>query len=404
MTTERKARPKRRSNARRTRSVRGKRSRVKVRQLEHQAAEQIQISTLAMESAVDGIFMIDAQQPFFPVTYANPAFRAMTGYDRKEILGKNYFLLYGAKAEPLIVQRIRETLLQGRSFHGELLNFRKDGGKYWHLLRVSPVRDTGGSITHYVGIQTDVTAMRSRELEIKHQREELLHVTRIGKLAEFVSSLAHEITQPLTAIHSYAHAARRMLPSRATQLREILQYIIDDGQRAGEVIRRLRSLLKKVEPEMRRLDMNALVEETVGLVAADANIKHNILRTSLDGALPPVYGDRIQLQQVLLNLISNSFDAMASTRDFREVLISTSRPDAGTIKVSVRDSGCGIPVQDIPRLFTRFFTSKPDGLGMGLPISRSIIETHGGALGVENNPDHGATFSFTLPVPPGRAA
>ncbi len=145
-------------------------------------------------------------------------------------------------------------------------------------------------------------------------------------------------------------------------------------------------------------------DETVGLVAADANIKHNILRTSLEKALPPVYGDRIQLQQVLLNLLSNSFDAMETTRDFREVLISTVRLDAAMIKVSVRDSGPGIPVQDIPRLFTRFFTSKPDGLGMGLPISRSIIETHGGALMVENNPDNGATFSFTLPVPPGGAA
>ncbi len=262
MTTGRKARPKRGTSAQ---SVRSKRSRVKARRLKHQAAEQIQISTLAMEAAVDGIFMIDAQQPFFPVIYANPAFRAMTGYNRKDILGKNYFLLYGAKAEPLIVQRIRETLLQGHTFQGELLNFRKDGGKYWHLLRVTPVRDAGGGITHYVGIQTDVTTMRLREQEIKHQREELLHVTRIGKLAEFVSSLAHEITQPLTAIHTYAHAARRILPQGAAQLREILQYIIEDGQRAGEVIRRLRSLLKKVEPEMRRLDMNALIDETTAV-------------------------------------------------------------------------------------------------------------------------------------------
>ncbi len=402
MTTGQKTRPKRGPKPRI--AVRRRLSRAAAAaKVDQQVDEQIRISTLAMEAAIDGIFIIDAQQPFFPVTYANPAFRVMTGYDRKDILGKNYFLLYGAEADPLIVQRIRETLLQGRSFHGELLNFRKDGGKYWHLLRVAPVRDAGGNITHYVGIQTDVTTMRQREQEIKQQREELLHVTRIGKLAEFVSSLAHEINQPLTAIHSYANAAQRMLPVGEAKLCEILQYIIDDGQRAAEVIRRLRSLLKKVEPEMKRFDMNDLIIETAGLVAADAHTRHSILRTSLDETLPLVYGDRIQLQQVLLNLISNSFDAMESSRNFREVLISTARHSAGTITVVVKDSGCGIPMQDMPRLFTRFFTSKPDGLGMGLPISRSIIETHGGQFGVENNPDHGATFYFMLPVSSGEA-
>jgi two-component system sensor kinase FixL len=243
-----------------------------------------------------------------------------------------------------------------------------------------------------------MTLMRQRDLEIKEQREELLHVTRVGKLAEFVSSLAHEISQPLTSILSYAQAAQRMLGSREPDLRKILQYIIDDDQRAAEVIRRLRSLLKKSEPEIKPLDMNALIDETVGLVAADVTIRNDVLKTELASDLPIINGDRIQLQQVLLNLISNSFDAMESNQDFREMLISTARKDKGTITVAVKDSGCGIPAQNIPKLFTHFFTSKPDGLGMGLSISRSIVEAHGGRLEVENNPDRGATFYFTLPV------
>jgi signal transduction histidine kinase len=189
-----------------------------------------------------------------------------------------------------------------------------------------------------------------------------------------------------------------MLGSREPDLRKILQYIIDDDQRAAEVIRRLRSLLKKSEPEIKPLDMNALIDETVGLVAADVTIRNDVLKTELASDLPIINGDRIQLQQVLLNLISNSFDAMESNQDFREMLISTARKDKGTITVAVKDSGCGIPAQNIPKLFTHFFTSKPDGLGMGLSISRSIVEAHGGRLEVENNPDRGATFYFTLPV------
>lgn len=236
------------------------------------------------------------------------------------------------------------------------------------------------------------------EREIVKQREELLHVTRVGKLAEFVSSLAHEISQPLTAILSYAQAAKRMLAEREPKLQEILQYIINDDQRAAEVIRRLRSLLKKSEPEIKPLDINALINETIVIIATDAAVRNSVIKTDLDTNLPLVCGDRIQLQQVLLNLISNSFDAIESSQDSREILIRTSRKNTHTIMVAVKDSGCGIPTQNIPKLFIHFFTSKPDGLGMGLSISRSIIESHGGRLDVKNNPGRGATFYFTIPI------
>ena len=360
--------------------------------------EQIYIRTQAMESTTDGIFIIDAQKPNFPIIYANQSFQKMTGYAKREVLGRSYFLFYGADADPRIVNEIKQTIHKGKSFHGEMLNFQKNGKKYWNLLRIAPVRDSNGAITHYIGIQTDVTLMREKELEIDEQREELLHVTRVGKLAEFVSSLAHEISQPLTAILSYAQAAQRMLAGREPELQKILSYIINDDQRAAEVIQRLRSLLKKSKPEMKPLDINALINETMVLIATDATVRNSVIKTELDTNLPIVRGDRIQLQQVLLNLISNSFDALESSLDPREILIRTSRKDTDTIIVAVKDSGCGIPAQNIPKLFTHFFTSKPDGLGMGLSISRSIIEAHGGRLDVENNPDRGATFYFTIPV------
>ncbi len=237
-----------------------------------------------------------------------------------------------------------------------------------------------------------------RTKKIHEQREELLHVTRVGKLAKFVSSLAHEISQPLTAILSYAQAAQRMLAGREPEVQKVLSYIIDDDQRAAAVIQRLRSLLKKSAPEMEPLDINALIDLTIVIIATDATVRNTVIKTEFDANLSFVRGDRIQLQQVLLNLISNSFDALESSQGERTILIRTKRLDTDTVIVEVQDSGCGIPAHNIPKLFTHFFTSKPDGLGMGLSISRSIVESHGGRLDVRNNPDRGATFYFTLPI------
>ncbi len=362
------------------------------------AEEQIHIRTKAMESTSDGIFIIDAKKSDFPIIYANSSFFSLTGYSKSEVIGKSYFLLYGADTTLRFSEEIKQTFRQGKSFHGEMLNFKKNGEKFWNLLRITPIRDSKGVITHYVGIKTDTTTIKQRDLEIAEQREELLHVTRVGKLAEFVSSLAHEISQPLTAILSYAQAAQRMLKEREPQLREILQHIINDDQRAAEVIRRLRSLLKKNKPTFEALDINVLTNDTVTLIMPHITAKNKVINLELGTNLPMIQGDRIQLQQVLLNLISNSLEAMEDGKYSGKLWIKTSLKNADTIIVYVKDSGCGIPVENMKKLFAHFFTSKADGLGMGLSISRSIVEAHGGHLEAENNPDCGATFYFTIPV------
>jgi len=367
------------------------------------AEEQIHIRTKAMDVTSDGIFIIDAQGKDFPIIYSNHSFQVMTGHAKKDILGKNFFLLYGAIADSRSAEEIKNILLEDKSFHGEMLNFRKNGEKFWNYMRIAPVRDANGFVTHYVGIQTDVTLMRQRDFEIKEQREELLHVTRVGKLAEFVSSLAHEISQPLTAILSYAQAAQRMLKDREPEIAEILQHIVNDDQRASEVIRRLRSLLKKGDPEFEPLDINKLINETVVLMTTDVTVRNKVIKEELHSKLPLIRGDRIQLQQVLLNLISNSLDAMEKSDKFREMVIRTSCKNSDTIRVEVDDSGCGIPEDNMKKLFKHFFTSKPDGLGMGLSISRSIVEAHGGRLEAKNNPDGGAMFYFTLPAASGKS-
>jgi two-component system, LuxR family, sensor kinase FixL len=236
------------------------------------------------------------------------------------------------------------------------------------------------------------------DLKIEEQREELLHVTRVGKLAEFVSSLAHEISQPLTAILSYSQAAQRMFAGREPQLQEVLQFIINDTHRASEVIRRLRLLLKKTKPTFERLDINVLINDTVTLIMSHIIVRNKIIKFELSRDLPSIQGDRIQLQQVLLNLISNSLEAMEGNSDSLEVSIKTSRQNGATILVEVKDSGSGIREENMKKLFSNFFTTKPDGLGMGLSISRSIVEAHGGRLEAKNNADHGANFYFTLPI------
>ena len=275
---------------------------------------------------------------------------------------------------------------------------------------VSDLSETRNHLENDLRQQANVLKVRNAQLkhgeskqkiadeEILKQREQLLHVTRVGKLAEFVSSLAHEISQPFTAILSYAQAAQRMLKDREPQVQEILQYIVNDNQRATEVIRRLRSLLKKSKPTFDSIDINALINETVLLITTDVTVRNKVINTKLANNLPQIQGDRIQLQQVLLNLISNSLEAMEGMDDARELLVRTSLNGSRMILIEVKDSGCGIPEQNMSQLFTHFFTSKPDGLGMGLSISRSIVETHGGRLEVKNNSDRGATFYFTLPL------
>ena len=362
------------------------------------AGEQIHTQTKAMEFASDGIFIIDAVKPGFPVIYANPSFFILTGYSKKEVIGKGYFAFNGLDANLPVAQEIKQTLCQGNLFYGEMLNSKKNGEKFWSLLRIAPVRDSQGVITHYVGIKTDTTLMKQQDLEIYEQREELLHVTRVGKLAEFVSSLAHEISQPLAAILSYAEAVQRIFKGREPQLQEIMQNIINDDQRATEVIRRLRELLKKNKPVFEPLNINTLIKDTVGLILTHITSKNKVVNFELDSDLPMIQGDRIQLQQVLLNLISNSLEAMEERPESRDLWIKSFLKDTQTVMVQVKDSGCGIPAENMKKLFSHFFTSKPDGLGMGLSISRSIVEAHGGHLEAENNPEGGATFEFSLPL------
>jgi len=240
------------------------------------------------------------------------------------------------------------------------------------------------------------------ELEAQGLRNDLAHAGRVAIIGELTASLAHELNQPLTAILSNAQAGQRVLQATPVDLEEvgeILGDIVEDDKRAAEVIRRLRSLLSKGDPQMRALDINEALNEVARLVSGDAVVRGVSIRLDLADGLPPVLGDRVQLQQVALNLVLNGMDAMReSDTGARVLVLRTARAGATTVRVDVQDSGAGIDEGNMAKVFQTFYTTKPDGMGIGLAISRSIVDLHGGRLEAHNNPDGGATFSFTLPI------
>ena len=232
------------------------------------------------------------------------------------------------------------------------------------------------------------------------RRGELAHLSRVAMLGELSGSLAHELNQPLTAILSNAQAAQRYLAKdtpNLAEVREILADIVSEDERAGEVIRRLRLLLTKGEVQQQALDANEVVLEVLKLVRSDLATHGVTVETALAPNLPRTRGDRVQLQQVLLNLVMNACDAMAGNepRDRRLTVRSLSVGDAG-LRIEVSDVGRGLPDGEPERVFERYYTTKPHGLGLGLSVCRTIITAHGGTLNAVNNPDRGATFSCVL--------
>jgi PAS domain S-box-containing protein len=243
-------------------------------------------------------------------------------------------------------------------------------------------------------------ALRRSQAHLAEAQAELAHVTRVTALGELTASIAHEVNQPLAGMLTNANAGLRWLkgdPPNLSEAGDAIRRIIRDGKRAGDVISRMRSLFKKAGTAKERLDLNEAIEEVVILTQSEAR-RHNLaLRTQLAADLPPVMGDRVQLQQVVVNLILNAIEAMATVESrARDLVITTQRGEGDEIRVAVRDSGIGLDPSNVERIFGPFHTTKPGGLGIGLSISRSIVESHGGRLWAESNDGPGATFQFTL--------
>ncbi|MCA6120088.1 PAS domain S-box protein [Bradyrhizobium sp. WSM 1738] len=335
------------------------------------------------------------------------------------IWSEETFRIFGFDKAPSIkratvIQRIhpddRERVLRitGRALsdskdfeHGYRLLMPDGSVKHVHA-RAHAVKDTSSGID-FVGAVSDVTARKQAEADLHQAQANLAHVTRVMALGELAASIAHEVNQPLAAVVTNANACQRWLkrePPDLNEVREILQTIIKDGNRAGEVIQRVRALVNKTSDQKVPLDINEVVNDVVSLVQHELLSHRVLLRLELASALPPVLADRIQLQQVVLNLVINAIEAMQPVADRpRELMIRTSRDDAGQIAVAVKDCGVGLAAENADRMFDAFFTTKSSGMGMGLSICRSIVGAHGGRLSASDNAaGPGATFQFTLPL------
>lgn len=279
--------------------------------------------------------------------------------------------------------------------------------RLFHTIK-RPILDRDGHRPLILGVSTDITARKQAELEIERQRNELAHLSRITMLSELSGSLAHELNQPLAAILANAQAAQRFLakePPNLAEVRDILGDIIEDDRHAGGVIQGLRLLLKKGEMRQDALDINDAVHSVLKLVRSDLLNARVGVRTDLNPQLPSIRGDRVQLQQVLINLVVNASEAMsAMPQDSRLLDISSAIAADGRVEVTVCDSGRGLSDEQMEHLFTPFYSTKEHGLGIGLSVCRRIIEAHGGEMQATNNPAGGACFRFALPASTGNNA
>jgi C4-dicarboxylate-specific signal transduction histidine kinase len=271
--------------------------------------------------------------------------------------------------------------------------------KYMHLI-AHRARDRADEV-EYIGAVLDITQRRISEEALEKLRSELAQVTRIMSLGALTASIAHEVNQPLAGIITNASTCLRMLaadPPNVEGAQETTRRTIRDGNRAADVIARLRALFSKRAVTVEPVDLNDAAREVIALSSGDLQRNRVMLRTELADQLPPVAGDRVQLQQVIINLLRNAADAMSAVNDRpRRLLVGTARDEDGQVRVSVRDAGIGFGSEGIERLFDAFYTTKSDGMGIGLSVSRSIIERHNGRLWAQANDGPGATFSFSIP-------
>src|SRR6266446_1735556 len=333
------------------------------------------------------------------ITSWNEAAERMFGYTAAEAVGQQIYLIIPPERhgeEEQLLERLRRG---ERIEHFETVRLRKDATHIDVSLTVSLIKDSEGHIIGASKIARDITARKRAEEALEKAQAELAHVTRVMTMWELTSSIAHEVNQPLAALVTNASACLRWLTSHPPNLdeaRECLPRIIRDGNRASEVITRIRSLVRKSSPAKERLDLGEMIQEVLAIINAEARRQGVVMRTELDAGLPPVRGDRVQLQQVVLNLVMNAIEAMKEVADRPRGLLIKTRPDASSqVLVAVEDNGDGLHEQNVERDFEAFYTTKAEG--MGLAISRWIIEAHGGRLWAAASSGHGATFQFTLP-------
>ena len=331
---------------------------------------------------------------------ANSVFQNMLGFTESELQELTFLDVTYEEDRQVNLELVNE-LVEGKRQHFEIDKRyrRKDGTLVWARANVSLVPGTDGVAPFWFGIVEDITARKQAEHALQITRAELARVSRLTTLGELAASIAHEVNQPLTAVTNNSNACLRLLANDKLEpevLRQALEEIVANGARASAVIARIRAFIRKAPAEKSELDINELIEEVLTLTGHELYKNRVQVERQLTKPLPRVVGDRVQLQQVLLNLIVNGVEAM-STTELRLLRVKSQFDESGNVLVAVSDSGTGLGLE-VDRIFTPFFTTKAHGMGMGLSISRSLVEDHGGQLWATPNAPHGAVFHFRLPI------
>jgi PAS domain S-box-containing protein len=352
------------------------------------------------EASAVGIAVIDQQNHF---AAANEAFQKMVGYTSEELqsLGP---LDITHEEDRKATQEMIEDVQSGerQDYHTEKRYCRKDGKVIWVRVSTARALDSSSALQGIPAIIEDITERKRAEVAWHDAREALSRATRLTVMGELSASIAHEINQPLAAIITNGHACERFLtfsPPDLDEVKDAVGEIVRDGRRASEVLKRIRAMSKNSAPERGQVDVNHAIAEVLALTR-DELLRHRVsVQTDLHSNLPTIMADRVQLQQVVLNLVMNGIDAMRAVADRSRILtVRSLLSDRGNIAVNVADSGIGLDPANRERIFDTFFTTKPEGMGMGLAISNTIIEAHRGRLWAESGSPFGAVFAFTLPL------
>src|SRR5216684_4391231 len=336
------------------------------------------------------------------IDYCNARVLDYTGLSHGEIQGTGWMKTIHPDDADNIARAWTDSVESGNPFQFEFRCLRASDSMYrWCVSSALPLRASDGDILKWYGTVVDFHDRRQAQEELRNTQAELAHVNRVMTMGELTASIAHEVNQPLAAIIASGDSCTAWLASEPPNLdkaRAAASRMIQAATQASEIVQRVRAMFKKLPSVATRVDMNELIEETISFVHHEAQRKNVSLRADLGTGLPTVDGDRVQLEQVILNLMMNGIESIASVdRQPKRILIRSALPNPRELLVSVADTGPGIDAEHANRLFAPFFTTKPQGIGMGLPICRSIIEAHGGRLWAENNEPSGAVFHFNLP-------
>ena len=337
------------------------------------------------------------------IDYCNARVLDYTGLSYGEIQGTGWMKTIHPDDADGIARAWTDSVESGNPFQFEFRCLRASDGMYrWCVSSALPLRASDGGILKWYGTVVDFHDRRQAQEDLRSTQAELAHVNRVMTMGELTASIAHEVNQPLAAIIASGDSCTAWLvsePPNLAKARAAASRMIQAATQASEIVQRVRAMFKKIPSVATSVDMNELIEETISFAHHEAQRKNVSLRADLGSGLPTVDGDRVQLEQVILNLMMNGIESMASLdRQPKQILIRSALPNPGELLVSVADTGPGIDAVHANRLFAPFFTTKPQGIGMGLPICRSIIEAHGGRLWAENNDSGGAVFYFMLPI------